>query len=82
MQLIDSTAALSPSDNPSHVITLAHAVYSSLTQSYSTADDSGRVTKPKISDASARHLQEAEARVAVLKKIISGQGLVMVFMKL
>ena len=65
------------------IVRNAHAVYCSLTQSYSACDaEAGRQTKPKVGDASTRQLQEAEARIAVLKKIMGGQGLPVVFLKL
>jgi hypothetical protein len=82
MQLVDSICNAT-SSSAAHVVHIAHAVYCSLTQSYSASDpDVGHPTKPKIGDVSTRQLQEAEARIAVLKKIIGSQGLPAVFLKL
>jgi hypothetical protein len=64
-----------------NVIRIANDVYCLLTQSYSSPeDDCGR--KVKLSDASSRYLQEAESRIVVLKKIMAGHSVAMVFMKL
>ncbi len=82
MQLVDSICDAG-SASAADVVRSAHAVYCSLTQSYSACDtEAGRQTKPKVGDASTRQLQEAEARIAVLKKIMGGQGLPVVFLKL
>lgn len=81
-QLVDVIAGCS-SVKSADVIHSAHAIYRSLTQSYSTADDESILPmKPKISDASKRLLQEAEARIGVVKKIMASQGFAMVFLRL
>jgi hypothetical protein len=67
------------------VISNAHALYATLTQSFDLSEGDACCTtgtQRKASDVSTRHAQEAEARITVLKKIMAGQGLVMTFLKL
>ena len=83
LQIIDSMSGMSCDTCGRDVISNAHALYATLTQSFDLSEaDACSGTQRKAIDVSTRHAQEAEARITVLKKIMAGQGLVMTFLKL